>query len=49
MTQGKKSQINKVIDNLKESRLLLGDVMFGDEGVSDEEFFRLRSCFGMYS
>ena len=45
MTQEKKSQVYKVIDNLKESRRLLDDVMFGGEGVSDEEFFRLRSCY----
>ena len=45
MTQEKKNQVHMIINNLNNSRRLLDDVMFGGEGVSDEEFFRLRSCY----
>ena len=45
MTQEKKNKVYEVIEHLKASRLLLDSVMFNGEGVSDDEFFRLRSCY----
>lgn len=40
-----KYKINKIVDHLKDSRVLLDEIMYSDDNISDDEFNRLRSCY----